>query len=82
MSARRQTAMHDAAMQSSAQLSWVKWMIWLRKNWKLASAAACLGSAAAALLGRVALGSRLNQVHQMMMAASMTAAAKVAASLS
>jgi CubicO group peptidase (beta-lactamase class C family) len=30
-------------------------MIWLRKNWRLASALAVLGSAAAALLGRVAV---------------------------
>jgi CubicO group peptidase (beta-lactamase class C family) len=30
-------------------------MIWLRNNWKLASALACLGSAAAALVGRDAL---------------------------
>ena len=30
-------------------------MIWLRKNWKLASTLACLGSAAAALVGRDAL---------------------------
>jgi hypothetical protein len=30
-------------------------MIWPRKNWKLASTLACLGSAAAALLGRDAL---------------------------
>jgi CubicO group peptidase (beta-lactamase class C family) len=30
-------------------------MIWLRKNWKFASTLACLASAAAALLGRVAL---------------------------
>lgn len=30
-------------------------MLWLRKNWRIASALACLGSAVAALLGRVAL---------------------------
>ena len=30
-------------------------MIWLRKNWKLASTLACLGSATAALVGREAL---------------------------
>jgi hypothetical protein len=42
-------------MPSSAQLSWVKWMIWLRKNWKLASTLACLGSAAAAFMEREAL---------------------------
>jgi len=30
-------------------------MIWLRKNWKLASAFACLGSATAAFVGRDAL---------------------------
>jgi CubicO group peptidase (beta-lactamase class C family) len=30
-------------------------MIWLRRNWKLASALACLGSASAALVGRDAL---------------------------
>jgi CubicO group peptidase (beta-lactamase class C family) len=42
-------------MQSSAQRSWVKRMIWLQKNWRLASTLAFLGSAAAALLGRVAL---------------------------
>ncbi|MFB9268306.1 serine hydrolase domain-containing protein [Bradyrhizobium erythrophlei] len=30
-------------------------MIWLRKNWKLASTLACLGSAAAAFMGRAAL---------------------------
>jgi hypothetical protein len=30
-------------------------MIWLRRNWKLASALACLGSAFAALVGRDAL---------------------------
>jgi hypothetical protein len=42
-------------MPSSAQLSWVKQMIWLRKNWKLASTLACLGSATVALTGREAL---------------------------
>jgi CubicO group peptidase (beta-lactamase class C family) len=42
-------------MPSPTQRPWVKAMIWLRKNWKLASTLACLGSAAAALMGRVAL---------------------------
>jgi hypothetical protein len=42
-------------MQSSAQLPGVTWMIWQRKNWKLTSTLACLGSAAAALVGRDAL---------------------------
>jgi CubicO group peptidase (beta-lactamase class C family) len=42
-------------MHSFTQQSLVKRMIWPRENWRLASALAFLGSAAAALLGRVAL---------------------------
>jgi hypothetical protein len=42
-------------MPPSTQLSWVMAMVWLGKNWKLASTLACLGSASAGLLGRDAL---------------------------
>jgi Beta-lactamase len=42
-------------MHVFTQQSLVKRMIWLQEHWRLASTLACLGSAAAALLGRVAL---------------------------
>jgi CubicO group peptidase (beta-lactamase class C family) len=38
-------------MLSPVQYRWTKWMIWLRKNWRLALTLACIGAATAALGG-------------------------------
>jgi CubicO group peptidase (beta-lactamase class C family) len=38
-------------MLSSVQYRWTKWMIWLRKHWRLALTLACIGAATAALVG-------------------------------